>query len=77
MTERIIDAEIVGERPAQETPGRVVQVTPELEIERLKTRRAELATQRSAKRWGVAGSFLVISSIFFSCAQMCNPWFPP
>jgi len=72
----IIDAEIVSERPADKAPGHVVQVTPELEIERLKTRRAELATQRSAKRWGVTGSFMVISSVFFSCAQMCNPWFP-
>lgn len=77
MPKEIIDAEIVEERPAPPaSPGHVVQITPELEIERLKTRRAELATQRSAKRWGVAGSFLVASSFFFSCAQMCNPWFP-
>ena len=34
----IIDAEIVDERPMPE--NRIVQVDPQLEIERLKTRRA-------------------------------------
>ena len=68
----IIDAEIVSERPAPES--RIVQVNPELEIERLKTRRAELATARSKNRWGTIGGMIFFSSAFVSCAQMCSPW---
>ena len=68
----IIDAEIVDESPAPES--HIVQVNPELEIERLKTRRAELATTRSARRWSTIGGMVVFSSAFVSCAQMCNPW---
>jgi len=68
----IIDAEIVDERPLAES--RIVQVDPQLEIERLKTRRAELATTRSEKRWGATASMVIISSAFVSCAHMCNPW---
>ena len=68
----IIDAEVVSERPVAE--NRVVQVTPELEIERLKTKRAELATARSKNRWGALSGMVVFSSAFISCAHMCHPW---
>jgi len=44
--ETIIDAEIVEEENVSEET-RAVQVTPELEIERLKTKRAELANEES------------------------------
>lgn len=67
----IIDAEIVSERLHED---RIVQVNPELEIERLKTRRAELATTRSEKRWSTIGGIIVFSTAFVSCAQMCHPW---
>ncbi|MCK5640840.1 MAG: hypothetical protein KAJ19_08585 [Gammaproteobacteria bacterium] len=68
----IIDAEIVEEE--SEPENRIVQVNPELEIERLKTKRAELATTRSARRWSTIGGMVVFSSAFVSCAQMCHPW---
>jgi len=71
--ETIIDAEIVEEENVSEET-RAVQVTPELEIERLKTKRAELATVRTRSRWNVAGTVVVLSAAFASCAQMCNPW---
>lgn len=73
MTEReIVEAEIVEEEPQQET--RVTQVTPELEIERLKTRRAELATARSKARWNAISLVLFFGSAFFSCAHCIQPW---
>lgn len=68
----IIDAEIVSEESLPET--RIVQVTPELEIERLKTKRAELATTRSGRRWSAVSGMVIFSSAFISCAHMCNPW---
>ena len=71
MSERIIDAEVVEEK-APET--RIVQIDPELEIERLRTKRAQLATTRSEKRWGAIATMVIASSAFVSCAQMCNPW---
>ena len=68
----IIDAEIVDESPLPES--RIIQVTPELEIERLKTRRAELATTRAGQRWSALSGMVIFSSAFVSCAHMCNPW---
>ncbi len=69
----IIEAEIIEEKDdSQET--RVVQVTPELQIERLKTRRAELATERTSSRWQSGAAVLIFSAAFASCAQVCSPW---
>ena len=71
MTERIIDAEVIEEKPPE---TRVVQLDPQLEIERLKTTRAQIAATISEKRWGASAVMIVGSSAFISCAQMCNPW---
>lgn len=68
----IIDAEIVEEM--FEPENRIVQVNPELEIERLKTKRAQLATTRSGQRWSAISGMVIFSSAFVSCAHMCNPW---
>lgn len=73
MSEEIIDAEIV-EKENENEGSRVIQVTPELEIERLKTRLAELATIRTKRRWNVTGAVVVLATAFASCAQTCNPW---
>ena len=68
----IFEAEIVEEKPLPEK--RIVQIDPNLEIERLKTRREELATVRTKERWNAASAMVVLSSAFISCAHMCNPW---
>lgn len=71
--EEIVDAEILEDvKPRVET--RIVQVTPELEIERLKTKRAELATERVKRRWETGTTALVMISAFASCAHCINPW---
>lgn len=71
--ESVIEVEVVENR-SNPQENRIVQVTPELEIERLRTRRAELATERTKSRWQVFGSIMIASTFFASCAQTCNPW---
>ena len=67
MSGRIIDAEIVEERPPE---SRIVQIDPQLEIERQRTIQSRLATERTQKRWGAFATMVG----FVSLAQMCNPW---
>lgn len=60
-----IDAEIVDEEK-QKPETRISQVTPELELARLKTERVKA-------RWQALGTMVVALSFFASCAWVCNP----
>ncbi len=71
--DEIIDAEIVEEDSSSQE-HHIVQVTPDLEIERLKTKRAKLATKRTEIRWQASATAIVLSTAFASCAHICTPW---
>lgn len=61
----VIDAEIVSEEK-DEPDTRISQVTPELELARLRTERVKA-------RWNGLGTMVVALSFFASCAWVCNP----
>jgi hypothetical protein len=68
-----IDAEW-SEDKGETSAGSVVQVTSELEIERLKTKRAELATKRTKARVEAIATAVVLIALLGSCTQLCSPW---
>lgn len=64
MDEReIIEAELVEEEESS-----VAQVTHELEIERHRTKREKLKTERTKARTGAFAGVMIICSAFASCA---------
>lgn len=69
MSEKIIDAKFEEVSPPTAI---VVQVNPELEIERLKTRRTELSVTKSKYRWDTLKAMVIPVTAFISCARMCE-----
>jgi len=60
---QIIEAEIVNSKECY-----VEQITQEVEIERYKTKREELKTERTKARAGAFAGVMIICSAFASCA---------
>ena len=71
--DKIIDAEYTVVDDSQQSDSSI-QSFNELEIERLKTRRAEISAIRTK---GIVDSItlvVVLAIAFASCTMMCAPW---